>query len=108
MCNVYGTMHGECAAYMLDPAKVAPAILLGLAKGFDGTGVSQSMNVHWHHPAPLCVFSLPLYVPQGATVSIITRCIFADGRARLSCWEIGKLIVSSTHMFLNAGHAVKL
>ncbi|KAJ7629836.1 HotDog domain-containing protein [Mycena rosella] len=102
MCNVYGTMHGGCAAYMLDPATVAPAILLGLAKGFDGTGVSQSMNIHWHHPAPL-----------GATLSITTRCIFADGRARLSRCEMrdkisGKLIVSGTHAFLNAGRAVKL
>ncbi|KAJ6509105.1 hypothetical protein DFH09DRAFT_274911 [Mycena vulgaris] len=77
MCNVYGTMHGGCAAYILDPATVAATVLLGLAKGFDGTGVSQSMNVYWHHPAPL-----------GATLTITTRSVFADGRARLSRCEV--------------------
>ncbi|KAJ7652552.1 HotDog domain-containing protein [Mycena rosella] len=102
MCNVYGTMHGGCAVYILDAPSVAAGVLLGLAKGFDGTGVSQSMNIHWHHPAPL-----------GATLAITTRCIFADGRARLSRCEMrdkttGQLIVSSTHAFLNAGRAVKL
>ncbi|KAJ7086253.1 HotDog domain-containing protein [Mycena epipterygia] len=102
MSNVYGTMHGGCAAYMLDPATVAATVLLGLAKGFDGTGVSQAMNVHWHHPAPL-----------GATLTITTRSVFADGRARLAGCEMrdkgsGRLIVSGTHAFLNEGRAVKL
>ncbi|KAJ7307822.1 HotDog domain-containing protein [Mycena albidolilacea] len=102
MCNVYGTMHGGCAAYMLDPATVASVILLGRAKGFDGTGVSQNMNVHWHHPASL-----------GATLTITTRSVFADGRARLARCEMrdkstGKLIVSGSHGFLNAGRATKL
>ncbi|KAJ7892523.1 hypothetical protein B0H14DRAFT_983777 [Mycena olivaceomarginata] len=100
--NVYGTMHGGCAAYMLDPATVASVILLGRAKGFDGTGVSQNMNVHWHHPASL-----------GATLTITTRSVFADGRARLARCEMrdkstGKLIVSGSHAFLNAGRATKL
>ncbi|KAJ7652540.1 hypothetical protein B0H17DRAFT_1147367 [Mycena rosella] len=75
---VYETMHGGCAAYIMDACvlpppsvphtwltvispSVAVGVLLGLAKGFDGTGISQSMNVHWHHPAPL-----------GATLSITT------------------------------------
>ncbi|KAJ6573819.1 HotDog domain-containing protein [Mycena vulgaris] len=102
MCNVYGTMHGGCAAYILDCATVAPMILLGLAKGFDGTGVSQSMNINWHHPAPL-----------GATLTITGRSIFSDGRARLSLCEMrqkgsGRLIVSGSHALLNAGSATKL
>ncbi|KAJ7614324.1 HotDog domain-containing protein [Roridomyces roridus] len=102
MCNVYGTMHGGCAAFMLDPSTVSSAILLGLVKGFDGSGVSQNMNVHWHHPAPL-----------GTTLVITARSVFADGRARLSRCEMrdkssGKLVVSGTHTFLNAGRAVKL
>ncbi|KAJ7321985.1 HotDog domain-containing protein [Mycena albidolilacea] len=102
MCNVYGTMHGSCAAYMLDPATVASAVLLGLAKGFDGTSVSQNMNIHWHHPALL-----------GSTLTITTRSVFVDGRARLTCCEMrdkstGKLIVSGSHAFLNAGRATKL
>ncbi|KAF7360039.1 4HBT domain-containing protein [Mycena venus] len=99
MCNVYGTMHGGCAAFLLDPTTVASVVLVGRAKGFDGTGVSTSMNVHWHHPAPL-----------GITLRITTRSVFVDGRARLARCEMrdksnGKLIVSGTHATLNAGMA---
>ncbi|KAJ7893725.1 hypothetical protein B0H14DRAFT_3854497 [Mycena olivaceomarginata] len=83
-------------------ATVASAVLLGLPKGFDGTGVSQNMNVHWHHPALL-----------GSTLTITTRSVFVDGKARLARCEIrdkitGKLIVSGSHAFLNAGLATKL
>ncbi|KAJ7240629.1 hypothetical protein B0H12DRAFT_1024579 [Mycena haematopus] len=77
MCNVYGTMHGGCAAFLLDPSTVAAMVLLGRAKQFDGTGVTTSMNVYWHHPAPL-----------GSTLTIATRSVFADGRARLSRCEV--------------------
>ncbi|KAJ6459028.1 HotDog domain-containing protein [Mycena sanguinolenta] len=99
MCNVYGTMHGGCAAFLLDPATVAATTLLGRTKKFDGTGVSTSMNVYWHHPAPL-----------GSILTVTTRSVFADGRARLARCEMrekatGKLIVSGTHAFLNAGKA---
>ncbi|KAJ7445884.1 HotDog domain-containing protein [Mycena latifolia] len=102
MCNVYGTMHGGCAATLLDSTTAAAMVLLGLAKGFDGTGVSQSMNVYWHHPAPL-----------GTTLIITTRSVFADGRARLARCEMrdkasGSLVVSGAHALLNAGHATKL
>ncbi|KAJ6557716.1 HotDog domain-containing protein [Mycena capillaripes] len=102
MCNVYGTMHGGCAAFILDPCTVSAMVLLGRVKGFDGTGVSQSMNVHWHHPAPL-----------GSTIIVTTRSVFVDGRARLARCEMrekgtGKLVVSGTHAFLNAGRATKL
>ncbi|KAJ7261179.1 HotDog domain-containing protein [Mycena rebaudengoi] len=102
MSNVYGTLHGGCAAYMVDPCTVASLILLGLESGFDGTGVTQSMNLHWHHPAPL-----------GSTLIITTTSTFSNGRARLARCEIrekgsGKLILSGVHSFLNAGKAVKL
>ncbi|KAJ7618810.1 hypothetical protein B0H17DRAFT_1219897 [Mycena rosella] len=90
MCNVYGTMHSRCAAYILDGSSVTAGVLLGLAKGFDGTGVSQSMNVHWHHPIPL-----------GVTLSITTRCEMYEKSTR-------KLIVSGMQAFLNAGYVVKL
>ncbi|KAJ7749940.1 hypothetical protein B0H16DRAFT_863291 [Mycena metata] len=102
MCNVYGTMHGGCAAFILDPCTVSATVLLGLAKAFDGTGVSQSMNVYWHHAALL-----------GSTLTVTTRSVFTDGRARVARCEIrekltGSLIVSGTHSFLNAGRATKL
>ncbi|KAJ7864024.1 HotDog domain-containing protein [Mycena leptocephala] len=97
MCNVYGTMHGGCAAFLLYSPTLAVMVLLGRAKGFDGSGVSQSMNVYWHHPAPL-----------GTTLTVIARSVFVDGRARLARCEIrekgtGKLVVSGTHAFFNAG-----
>ncbi|KAJ7614323.1 hypothetical protein FB45DRAFT_1141352, partial [Roridomyces roridus] len=57
MCNVYGKMHDGCAAYIVDLTTIAASVLLGRTKGFDGSGVSQNMNIHWHHPAPLCVNS---------------------------------------------------
>ncbi|KAJ7906054.1 hypothetical protein B0H13DRAFT_1619821 [Mycena leptocephala] len=77
MCNVYGTMHGGCAAFLLDSPTLAVMVLLGRAKGFDGSGVSQSMNVYWHHPAPL-----------GTTLTVIARSVFVDGRARLARCEV--------------------
>ncbi|KAK7045021.1 hypothetical protein R3P38DRAFT_2509353 [Favolaschia claudopus] len=70
MSNVYGTLHGGCAAvsyFSVAPpgscrraacrTTVAAMVLLGRAKGFDGTGVSITMNIHWHHAAPLYVSS---------------------------------------------------
>ncbi|KAJ7445890.1 hypothetical protein FB451DRAFT_1412565 [Mycena latifolia] len=78
----------------------AAMVVLGLAKGFDGTGISQSMNVYWHHPAPL-----------GTTLIITTRSVFADGRAdwRAMCDKAsGRLVVSGAHALLNAGRATKL
>ncbi|KAJ6557718.1 hypothetical protein B0H19DRAFT_1148399, partial [Mycena capillaripes] len=65
MCNVYGTMHGGCAAYLLDPTTAIAMVMLGRAKGFDGTGVSTSMNIYWHNAAPL-----------GSTVTIMARSVF--------------------------------
>jgi hypothetical protein len=44
----------ELTTFCERPTLVA-MVLLGRAKGFDGSGVSQSMNVYWHHPAPLYV-----------------------------------------------------
>ena len=73
MCNVFGTLHGACAAYIIDPyvfysskvffevrvdrcrCSVSALITLGRTIGVDGTGVSQSMNLIWHRSIPLCV-----------------------------------------------------
>ncbi|KAK1225321.1 hypothetical protein PQX77_011739 [Marasmius sp. AFHP31] len=51
MCNVYGTLHGGCAAYMIDPCSVSALVSLGIVTGVDGTGVSQSMSLQWHRSA---------------------------------------------------------
>ncbi|KAL0581482.1 hypothetical protein V5O48_000525 [Marasmius crinis-equi] len=72
MCNVYGTLHGGCAAYMIDPCvhlpnaflsedmpqmgdrcSVSALVTLGIVAGIDGTGVSQSMVLQWHRPATM-------------------------------------------------------
>ncbi|KAJ6479442.1 HotDog domain-containing protein [Mycena vitilis] len=104
MCNVYGTMHGGCAAFLLDPATAFAMAMLGRAKGFDGAAVSTSMNVYWHNAAPL-----------GSTLVIMTRSVYVDKRARLARCEMrdkatGKLIVSGTHAMANPnpGKAIKL
>ncbi|KAJ7500016.1 hypothetical protein FB451DRAFT_1430764 [Mycena latifolia] len=120
MCNVYGVMHGGCVATVLDSqavwmqpvTTVAMVVLLGLAKGFDGTGVSQAMNVHWHHAAPLQLINALPHC-SGATLISTTRSVFADGRARLAGCEMrdkarGKLVVSDSHAFFDAGRATKL
>ncbi|KAJ7913965.1 hypothetical protein B0H13DRAFT_1468749, partial [Mycena leptocephala] len=78
MCNVYGAMHGGCAAFSIrNHYSFASMVPLGRAKGFDGSGFSQSMNVHWHHPAPL-----------GTTLTVTARSGFVDGRARLARCEV--------------------
>ncbi|KAK0443911.1 uncharacterized protein EV420DRAFT_1622822 [Desarmillaria tabescens] len=59
MCNVYGTLHGACAAYIVDPCSVSSLVVLGAAIGADGTGVSQSLNVIWHQPAKMYVSFSP-------------------------------------------------
>ncbi|KAJ6526667.1 hypothetical protein B0H19DRAFT_1196747 [Mycena capillaripes] len=81
MCNIFGTMHGGCAAFILDSCTMSAMVTLGRAKGFDGTGVSQTINVHCHHAAPL-----------GSIVTVTTRSVFVDGRARLARCEVGAVI----------------
>ncbi|KAJ7823787.1 HotDog domain-containing protein [Mycena olivaceomarginata] len=103
MCNVYGTLHGGCAALMLDPCTMGAVFVLCSVKGLDSAGgISQNVNIHWHHPAPL-----------GTTLLITTRSVFTDGRTRLARCEMrdkatGKLVVSGTHAFINAGVSAQL
>ncbi|KAK0190366.1 hypothetical protein F5146DRAFT_1043953, partial [Armillaria mellea] len=98
MCNVYGTLHGGCAAYLIDPCSVSALVALGVATGTDGTGVSQSMNLIWHRPAK-----------QGTQLRIVSNTITMDGRLRSSRSEIqdrltGAVYVSAVHttMALNS------
>ncbi|KAK7014391.1 4HBT domain-containing protein [Favolaschia claudopus] len=97
MCNVYGTLHGGCAAFILDPCTMGAIFLLRNLKNLNMLGgISQNMNINWHHPAPL-----------GTTLLITTRSVFADGRARLAWCEMrdkstNALILSGTHAFMSA------
>lgn len=93
MCNIYETLHGACAAYMIDPCSVSSLVALGLATGIDGTGVSQSMHLIWHQPAPL-----------GTTLRIVSRSVFLNGRirsARCEIWNGDQLCVSAVHSTVN-------
>ncbi|KAJ7640658.1 hypothetical protein DFH06DRAFT_1000224, partial [Mycena polygramma] len=101
MCNVFGTMHGGCAVFLLDPTTAFAMVLLGRAKGFDGAGVSTSMHVSWHNPAPI-----------GSQLTITTRSVYHDGRARLARCEVyswhlfalwGKLLTGYAHLSPRCG-----
>ncbi|KAH0588185.1 hypothetical protein H2248_006900 [Termitomyces sp. 'cryptogamus'] len=93
MCNIFGTLHGGCAAYMIDPCSVSSLVVLGNAIGIDGTGVSQSMNLIWHQPARI-----------GASLKIISTSIFIHGRvrsARCEVWNGDQLCVTAIHSTVN-------
>ncbi|KAF7296246.1 4HBT domain-containing protein [Mycena chlorophos] len=99
MCNVFGTMHGACAAYLIDHATIGTMVLYGRVAGFDGRGVTTAMNIHWHNAANL-----------GDTLSVSTTSVHVDNRARMVRCEIrdkdtNKLLISGTNSFLNAGAA---
>jgi hypothetical protein len=69
MCNIYGTLHGGCAAYMIDSYVLLPSVdflievalrcsssslvALGVVKGADYGGMSQALNIIWHKRAPV-------------------------------------------------------
>ncbi|KAJ7589106.1 hypothetical protein C8J56DRAFT_739915, partial [Mycena floridula] len=91
MCNIFGTLHGACAAYLVDPCSVSSLVVLGVAVGINGTGVSQSMNLIWHQPAT-----------RGTKLRIVATSVFIDGRIRTSRCEIwnetqDQLFVSAVH-----------
>ncbi|KXN81848.1 hypothetical protein AN958_03617 [Leucoagaricus sp. SymC.cos] len=93
MCNVHGTLHGGCAAYLVDPCSSAPLVVLGLLLELDGTGVSQSMNLIWHRP-----------VHTGAKITIKSTSMYITGKvrtARCEIWTGNKLCVSAIHSTIN-------
>ena len=71
MLNGAGMLHGGCLAYIVDkyvqlitllertnnlsPTSCCstPLVVLGLIQNVNGVGVTQSMNVLFHAPAPL-------------------------------------------------------
>ncbi|KAF9000295.1 hypothetical protein BDQ17DRAFT_1359972 [Cyathus striatus] len=93
MCNIFGTLHGGCTAYIIDPCSVSSLVTLGRALGLDGTGVSQSMNLIWHQPIPL-----------GSKLRVVSTSMFIQGRirsARCELWVGDKLCVSAVHSTIN-------
>jgi len=93
MCNLHGTLHGACAAYLIDPCSNAPLVVLGLLLGVDGSGMSQSMNLIWHYP-----------VYEGTKISIKATSMYITGRirtARCEIWAGNRLCVSAVHSTIN-------
>ncbi|KAJ7060700.1 hypothetical protein C8F01DRAFT_1369646 [Mycena amicta] len=93
MCNAFGTMHGACGAFFIDHSTLGSFVLLGRAKGFDGIGMTTTMNLHWHTPATvgevLTVHASTLFVDQRPRGARVARCEIREK-------ETGRLIVSGT------------
>ncbi|TFK31518.1 HotDog domain-containing protein [Crucibulum laeve] len=92
MLNGAGMLHGGCVAYLIDNCCSTPLVVLGLLQNVNGVGVTQSMNVLFHSPAPL-----------GTCLRIISTSISLGGRVMSSRCEIldsdsGRIIASA---FLN-------
>ncbi|KAG7447740.1 uncharacterized protein BT62DRAFT_790387 [Guyanagaster necrorhizus] len=75
MCNVFGTLHGACAAYIVDPCSVSSLVVLGAAIGADETGVSQSLNVIWHQPAKMGTTLRVIMDPSGLLLESSIPCV---------------------------------
>ncbi|KAF8830943.1 hypothetical protein F5051DRAFT_409095 [Lentinula edodes] len=97
MCNIYGTLHGGCAAYIIDLCSSTSIVCYGLYTGTDGTGVSSSMNIHWHKPITL-----------GKKLKVVSNTIFVDGlirnaRSELRDQQTNQLYVSAVHSTIAGG-----
>ncbi|KAH9482268.1 hypothetical protein JR316_0004366 [Psilocybe cubensis] len=93
MCNIHRILHGACAAYIVDLCTNASLVSLGTAEGFDGTGVSQFMNLVWHHPIHL-----------GKKIKVVSTSVSGKGRLRtMRCelWTDGQICVSAVHSTVN-------
>ncbi|KIK64613.1 hypothetical protein GYMLUDRAFT_195129 [Collybiopsis luxurians FD-317 M1] len=101
MCNPFGTLHGACACYIVDPCSMSATVVLGAALGIDATGVSQSMNLIWHQPAKM-----------GTRLRVVSTSVFIEGRIRTARVEIidcetEKLYVSAIHSTISLGSKSK-
>jgi len=95
MCNVYGTMHGACAALLVDLGASGPLIAVGIATGTDTSGMSQTMDLIFHNAPRL-----------GSKLRIVSTSVTVGGRLKTGRTEIwdksgDKLYVSGTHSKVN-------
>lgn len=98
MCNIYGVLHGGCAAYMIDSCSSSSLVALGVVKGLDYSGMSQALNIIWHGPAP-----------EGTKLKIVSTSVVVGGRvmtARCEIWDKdqGRVLVSAVHSKVNPYH----
>ncbi|KAF8963498.1 HotDog domain-containing protein [Flammula alnicola] len=89
MLNGAGMLHGGCVAYLIDNCCSTPLVVLGLIQSVNGVGVTQSMNVLFHSPAP-----------PGTRLQIVSMSIALGGRVMSARCEIldkhsGRMIASA-------------
>ncbi|KAJ7050097.1 hypothetical protein C8F01DRAFT_1179881, partial [Mycena amicta] len=93
MCNAFGTMHGACAAFLLDHATLGTLVFLGRARGFDGVGMTTTMNLNWHTPAQvgdvISIYAESVFVDKGGRGTRVARCQILEKSS-------GRLIVTGT------------
>ncbi|KAG1861144.1 HotDog domain-containing protein [Suillus subalutaceus] len=72
MLNGAGMLHGGCMAFLIDNT---PLVALGLIKNINGVGVTQSMNIMFHSPAPVgsCLRIISTSVAMGSRI-MSARC----------------------------------
>ncbi|KAJ7131816.1 HotDog domain-containing protein [Mycena crocata] len=92
MLNGAGMLHGGCVTYLIDNCASTPLVVLGLFQNMNGVGVTQSMNVLFHAPAPV-----------GSLLRITSTSISMGGRVMAARCEIvdkstGRIVASA---FLN-------
>lgn len=95
MGNVFGVLHGACAALLLEICTVSPIVMLGLALGHDTTGITQGMNYVYHQPARL-----------GRKLRIVSSTMSIEGRirtARGEIWDGDTLCISCVHSIVHIG-----
>ena len=120
MCNIYGVLHGGCAAYMIDSfvfSRFRPCpsnsntsrlscsssslVALGVAKGLDYSGMSQALNIIWHGPAPVYVspysghrttcLMITLW-SSGTKLKIVSTSVVVGGRVMTARCEVSHWI----------------
>ncbi|EIN14440.1 hypothetical protein PUNSTDRAFT_80807 [Punctularia strigosozonata HHB-11173 SS5] len=79
MLNGAGMLHGGCVTTLIDNCCSTPLVVLGLAKNVNGVGVTQSMNVLFHSPAPpgTCLQITSTSISLGSRV-MSSRCEITD------------------------------
>lgn len=93
MTQNMGIMHGGCASYLVDVCSSIPLPILGDLQGGSATlGVSQSLNILFHAPAP-----------KDSLLKIVSTTTASGSRSvssRAEIWDAthGRLVVSGTHL----------
>lgn len=93
MVNGMGTLHGACAAYLIDDCSALPIAAYSLVTGGSGSsGVSQALNIVYHSPAFL-----------GDKLRVVSTSLAVGSRVMSACCEIWddsrhRLVASGTHI----------